>query len=345
MRSNDISAGGTISENLTPNGSGESPSLSWSGAPSETRAYAFIMDDANVKAVHWNFFTSNTALNELQRDVSNTSSLPSGIIEGLNYEGNEGYAGPNPPKGEKHTYNFCIYALNTLPESLNAQSSFSNDLFKERYADTIVATGCFSAYYGQEAQSSDTSTTTQASSKYKVVAPLRYLAENYATLSDKEIATYLKALNSDDTNTLGALYTSLATYLQYRGCLADGSLIGYHLESSYDVKPRAYTCEQNYYDIVQFMQLLQSLGDYKQGDEFQNVPSDAEKLIIVIKCDTGEIDAGSCALYNDIQAQTINNNSEFYKLLSDSTAENTKLLANQCTYDGEVLSNGALCVL
>ena len=186
---------------------------------------------------------------------------------------------------------------------------------------------------------------TSSNGAYQAVAPLRYLAENYRELEDKQVAKYLKALSDNDADFLGSVYTAFARYLQHQACNADTSVVVLQEPDLTYVKPVEVTCDQNDVLIENTIQLLQSLGGYHDGDEFQKAHSDAGDLLTVIKCDTGEIDKGTCSVYLSGKAAMIEQSGSFYKDMLDQNSEFTKQLTNQCTYDGEALSNGAVCVV
>jgi len=193
-------------------------------------------------------------------------------------------------------------------------------------------------------KSTNNNPSTTSHKKFQAVAPLRYLAENYKNLDDAKIAKYLKTLSKKDADFLGSTYSAFARYLQYKGCNADKTLIVLQEPNIYYVKPVEVNCDQNDALVNDSIQLLQSLGNYKTGDEFKKANSDAGELVVVIKCDTGEIDKGTCALYWKGVASINNAQSDFYKQMADQNSEFTKQLTNQCTYDAEQLSNGAVCV-
>jgi Raf kinase inhibitor-like YbhB/YbcL family protein len=105
-------------------GRGESPPLSWSGAPSGTRSLALVVDDAAAPItpyVYWIVFNINPQITGIQ-----ANRLPPGALQAVNSKGTVRYAAPCP--GHRHEYRFTIYALNaslTLPEgaSLTAVTS------------------------------------------------------------------------------------------------------------------------------------------------------------------------------------------------------------------------------
>ena len=205
----------------------------------------------------------------------------------------------------------------------------------------LLLNGC-----GTDDSKKDSNSSSTSSSGYKAVAPLRYLAENYKTLSDGKIAKYLNALSDKDKDNLGRYYTSLASYLQHQACNADPSIIVMQEPQITYINPIPLSCQDNDAYIQNFIYLLQiPPSNYQTGDEFKSAYSDADKMIVTIKCDTGEIDAGTCTLYNNIQLQAQENSNNFYQQMHDSNSEFTRQLAEQCSYDGETLSNGAICVL
>ena len=95
-----------------------SPSLSWSGAPEETRSFALICDDPDAPVgvwVHWVIYNIPAGTNNLQEAVPTTEILVSGARQGENDFGRIGYGGPCPPPGHGyHRYFFKLYALNTV---------------------------------------------------------------------------------------------------------------------------------------------------------------------------------------------------------------------------------------
>ena len=91
----------------------DSPPLSISGIPSETKSLALIMDDPDAKAavgkiwVHWVICNIDPTTSE----IPESSSLQN-TINGKNDFGELGYGGPAPPD-KRHTYIFKLYALDT----------------------------------------------------------------------------------------------------------------------------------------------------------------------------------------------------------------------------------------
>jgi len=92
----------------TCHGGGESPPVSWSGAPSATRALALVMDDAGAPItpyVYWIVFNISPETPDIQ-----AGREPPGALQAGNSLGTVGYTPPCPDHG--HQYRFTVYALN-----------------------------------------------------------------------------------------------------------------------------------------------------------------------------------------------------------------------------------------
>lgn len=103
--------GGTIPARFTCEGAGDSPALSWSGAPQGTRSFALIADDPDAPAGtwnHWLLWDIPAALHSLAPGCQIAEPGKSGT----NDFGEFGYGGPCPPKGRgEHRYYFRLFAL------------------------------------------------------------------------------------------------------------------------------------------------------------------------------------------------------------------------------------------
>jgi Raf kinase inhibitor-like YbhB/YbcL family protein len=105
-------------------GLGISPPLAWSNPPARTMSFALIEDDVSVTPgpdapdgiwTHWVLYNIPATTLKLSAGAGTTQaeSLPNGALQGVNSNGERGYIGPNPPRGERHTYVITVYALNT----------------------------------------------------------------------------------------------------------------------------------------------------------------------------------------------------------------------------------------
>jgi Raf kinase inhibitor-like YbhB/YbcL family protein len=108
VTSTEFGQGVPIPKQYTCRGEGESPPLSWSGAPAGTKALALVMDDAGAPItpyVYWIVFNINPETPDIQ-----AGRIPIGADVAVNSRGTVGYAAPCPP--HSHDYRFTIYALN-----------------------------------------------------------------------------------------------------------------------------------------------------------------------------------------------------------------------------------------
>jgi Raf kinase inhibitor-like YbhB/YbcL family protein len=115
VTSPEFGQGRAIPRLYTCRGRGESPPVSWSGAPQGTKTLALVVDDAAAPItpyVYWIVFNISPATPDVQ-----ANRLPQGAMQAVNSRGTRGYDPPCP--GHSHQYRFTIYALNAslpLPE-------------------------------------------------------------------------------------------------------------------------------------------------------------------------------------------------------------------------------------
>ena len=90
----------------------QTPPLSWTGAPTGTKALALVMDDgAPISGapaspyIYWIVFNISPATPDIQ-----AGRPPPGALEADNSKGTVGYSPPCP--GHYHQYRFTVYALN-----------------------------------------------------------------------------------------------------------------------------------------------------------------------------------------------------------------------------------------
>jgi Raf kinase inhibitor-like YbhB/YbcL family protein len=88
-------------------GENVSPPLRWSGAPTDAKSLAVVVDDPDAPGgtfVHWVVVNLPAATNSLAENVS-------GLEELANGRGDKDWTGPCPPSGPAHHYRFTVYAL------------------------------------------------------------------------------------------------------------------------------------------------------------------------------------------------------------------------------------------
>lgn len=101
-----------IPAKYTCDGENISPPLSWSGAPEETKSFAFICADPDAPRrtfVHWIVYNIRAQMNAMQE-----GAVPDGAQQAKNDFHTQSYGGPCPPSGT-HRYFFTLYALD-VPE-------------------------------------------------------------------------------------------------------------------------------------------------------------------------------------------------------------------------------------
>lgn len=118
--------GATIPKLHTCEGVDVSPSLEWSGEPSDSASFTVILDDPDAPAGTWNHWL----LYDIPAPVH---SLEQGYkpgklgVSGTNDFGRLGYGGPCPPKGHgAHRYFFRIYAVGVASLGLKAGAKRSD---------------------------------------------------------------------------------------------------------------------------------------------------------------------------------------------------------------------------
>jgi len=124
VTSPEFGQGVAIPHQYTCHGEGESPPVSWSGAPTGTKALALVMDDAGAPItpyVYWLVFDISPATPDIQ-----AGRLPPGALQAQNSKGTAGYSPPCPDRS--HQYRFTVYALDAplrLPEGASLTATWS----------------------------------------------------------------------------------------------------------------------------------------------------------------------------------------------------------------------------
>jgi Raf kinase inhibitor-like YbhB/YbcL family protein len=122
IASKSFAAGGAIPDRFSCRAENRSPELHWSGAPSNARTLAIIVEDPDSPGgtfTHWIVFNLATSINHL--DENELQSMPTGVIVATNDFDHQGYDGPCPPPGRVHHYHFKLIALDA-PIDLSASA-------------------------------------------------------------------------------------------------------------------------------------------------------------------------------------------------------------------------------
>jgi Raf kinase inhibitor-like YbhB/YbcL family protein len=120
LSSSAFAPGGAIPKRFTCDGANVSPPLVWSGAPSDTKSFALIVDDPDAPDpaapkrvwVHLVLYDIPATVTVLAEGAAHASSV-SGAYDALNDDQSLGWSGPCPPIG-RHRYFHKLYALDAL---------------------------------------------------------------------------------------------------------------------------------------------------------------------------------------------------------------------------------------
>jgi Raf kinase inhibitor-like YbhB/YbcL family protein len=141
LSSSDFEPGGRFPTGLACGTS--APVLRWSGAPAGARDMAIVVHDLDAPGGeyrHWSAWRIPPAA---------SGTVPgSGLVEGKNDFGDDGYGAPCPPKGDDaHTYVFTLFALG---KPVDAKQGASPDAVNEAIsAADPLASGELRATYGR----------------------------------------------------------------------------------------------------------------------------------------------------------------------------------------------------
>ncbi|HEY4379973.1 MAG TPA: YbhB/YbcL family Raf kinase inhibitor-like protein [Acidobacteriaceae bacterium] len=110
-------SGGLIPNQYSCEDADQSPELSWSGAPANTRSFALIVTDPDSPSgtwTHWLIWNIPGDATTLPTGTPKLARLPNGAFQGRNDFHRLGYAGPCPPPGNAHRYFFTLYAASAV---------------------------------------------------------------------------------------------------------------------------------------------------------------------------------------------------------------------------------------
>lgn len=114
---------GALPGQFTCHGAKISPPLDWSGAPSGTKSYAIVVDDAAAPItpyIYWIVFDIPVTTTDIQTGPE----LPPGARQADNSLGGASYD-PPCPNGPGHSYRFTVYALSSTLNLPNGASTLS----------------------------------------------------------------------------------------------------------------------------------------------------------------------------------------------------------------------------
>ncbi len=148
--------GESIPVDFTADGRNVSPTLTWNGAPPETREFALILDDPDAPTpqpfVHWVIYKIPGTATGLPEGLPMGAAVKAPGLEtaaqgltgfamfarGGGPPPQPGYRGPAPPPGKPHHYTFKVYALNA---PLEARDGMTKDDLLKAMEGKIIAQG------------------------------------------------------------------------------------------------------------------------------------------------------------------------------------------------------------
>jgi Raf kinase inhibitor-like YbhB/YbcL family protein len=119
LQSSAFTDGGTLPSQSSCDGpgGGQSPPLSWTGAPTATRAFALVDQDPDAASggsafTHWVVFNIPANITQFEAGLPAGDVLPNGALQGQNGRRSVAYLGACPPAGSPpHHYTFQLWAL------------------------------------------------------------------------------------------------------------------------------------------------------------------------------------------------------------------------------------------
>lgn len=139
-------ANAQVSGIMGAGGEDESPQLSWSGFPDETKSFAVTVYDPDAPTAsgfwHWAVANLPASVTELPAGAGDGSDLPGGALTLVNDAGQRRYIGAAPPAGHgAHRYYVAVHAVDTdkldLPE--DASPAFLGfNLFQHAIARAVI---------------------------------------------------------------------------------------------------------------------------------------------------------------------------------------------------------------
>jgi Raf kinase inhibitor-like YbhB/YbcL family protein len=142
LQSPAFSPGGRLPTQYTCEGAGESPPLTWSGAPPGTAAFSLVEQDMDVTDggepfTQWLVYNMPKTVNMLGAGVPARPLLTNGSQQGQNSRQTIGYSSPCPGEGEPpHHLSFELYAQDDF---VTLETGATPDAVRTALAGHIVA--------------------------------------------------------------------------------------------------------------------------------------------------------------------------------------------------------------
>jgi Raf kinase inhibitor-like YbhB/YbcL family protein len=110
LASPQIKDGGAIPKELTCDGAGTAPTITWREAPAgQAVELVLVVEDPDADFIHWTAYGLTAATGA---GLAPDGQFPTGTKYGKNSAGKTGWTPPCPPEGDDaHHYIFSMYAL------------------------------------------------------------------------------------------------------------------------------------------------------------------------------------------------------------------------------------------
>ena len=112
-----FSNGQPVPKEYSGQGADHSPPLRWSPAPSNTKSIAVVCLDPDAPGgtwYHWFLYNLSPTAISLGENVPKAETITGGAMQGINDFKKVGYNGPMPPWGQKHRYEYRVFALDQM---------------------------------------------------------------------------------------------------------------------------------------------------------------------------------------------------------------------------------------
>ena len=136
----------TIPVEFSATGANVSPELHWYGAPAGTICYALVCEDPTNDAanpcLHWAIYNIPASFTGLDKGIpqgDSVSAYGAALKQLETYGGKKGYDGPCPPAGEAHTYNFKLYALGAMPDTVSGIAGLRSFISANKLGETVIS--------------------------------------------------------------------------------------------------------------------------------------------------------------------------------------------------------------
>jgi Raf kinase inhibitor-like YbhB/YbcL family protein len=133
-------------------GQNVSPALIWTEVPEGVKSFAVSVIDCHPIAkdwTHWFVVNIPPIVRGLEERASNQGTeMPDGCIELRNSFGQQGWGGPEPPRGSGiHPYECTVYALSVADVELGPYSSLQDTL--KAITPRIITSASITGYFEQ----------------------------------------------------------------------------------------------------------------------------------------------------------------------------------------------------